>query len=125
MELLELSLKVDQYYAARADRFEAQKHADSLKKTEDLLQEEIIRALIGAEMKAGSGKSCIVTLQRKDKPICGDWPKLYEYIHDNGAFDLLQKRLGEGAVKLRWEDGIQIPGVESFPVFSLSISKTE
>jgi hypothetical protein len=40
-----------------------------------------------------------------------DFGALEGYIREHGALDLLQRRLTESAVKLRWDDGIQIPGV--------------
>lgn len=47
----------------------------------------------------------------KDKPYISDFAALEGYIREHGALDLLQRRLTESAVKLRWEDGVQIPGV--------------
>jgi hypothetical protein len=34
---------------------------------------------------------------------------------------LLQKRIGEKAVEERWEDGISVPGVVTFPVDNLTV----
>lgn len=125
MELQELSSKVDEYYTLRDQRLTKQREVDVIERKEKALQEEIIRVLNNANMKAGAGQLCVVTVQKKEKPICGDWSKLYAYIIAEDAFDLLQKRLTETAVKLRWEEGVQIPGVEPFPIFNLSISNRE
>jgi hypothetical protein len=46
-------------------------------------------------------------------PVVVDWPSTLNWIKENRAVDLLQKRLTESAVKLRWEEGITIPGVIS------------
>lgn len=120
-----LSQRVDEYFVTRELRLKMQKDVDAVDKKEKLLAEEIIAVLQEAEAKAGAGSLCILTLQKKDKPVVGDWLKLYDYIHATKSFDLLQKRVGEGAVQARWEDGIIVPGVEAFPVFSLSISKSK
>jgi hypothetical protein len=42
---------------------------------------------------------------------------------EHGAWDIMQKRLTQTAIDLRWEDGVSIPGVEAFPVDDLSISE--
>ena len=46
-----------------------------------------------------------------EKPAPEDWNAIHEYIRENDAVDLVQKRLHEGACKLRWDDGVEIPGV--------------
>jgi hypothetical protein len=51
-----------------------------------------------------------------------DWEEVYKYIKANDAFDLLQRRLTETAVKLRWDDGIRLPGIETLRVYDVSIS---
>jgi hypothetical protein len=50
-------------------------------------------------------------LEVKVKPYISDYTALEGYIREHGALDLLQKRLTESAVKLRWDDGVAIPGV--------------
>jgi hypothetical protein len=60
------------------------------------------------EFVCPEGKAVIT---EKQKPYIADFGALEKYIIENNALDLLHKRLTEGAVKLRWEDGIQIPGV--------------
>jgi methionyl-tRNA synthetase len=123
MTPLEMSAKVDEYFQAREVRLAADKEAAKLKETETKLKDELIRALSESQLTSLGGKLARVTIQQKIKPITTSWAEVYEYIQQNQAWDLIQKRLTETAVKARWEDGIKIPGIGEFPVLDLSIAK--
>jgi hypothetical protein len=64
------------------------------------------------------------------------WHKVYETIvndylthkkrkdgQEDAAFALLQKRLGDAAVKEMWETGKTVPGVNKFTVVDVSVTK--
>lgn len=69
------------------------------------------------------GKVGRVKVTVKVKPTVEDWPSLYAHIKKTGSFELLQKRLGEAAVKERWDDKKEIPGVGRFNAVGLSVVK--
>jgi hypothetical protein len=54
------------------------------------------------------------------KPHIQDWNKFYEYIEKEHDFSLLERRPSQKAITERWDDGIVVPGVEKYPVFTLS-----
>jgi hypothetical protein len=66
-----------------------------------------------------------VTFKEVAKPAVTDWAELYQHIAETGNFDLLQRRVGEAAVKLRWEDGEAVPGIVSYPVEKLTLTKVK
>lgn len=115
--------KIKNYLRIRASRLELTKQANLLQKEEDKLAAEILLLVpqLG-EIREGG-----FTLRRKTKvkPAVGDWFKFYEYIRANNAFDLLHKRVTDSAVKLRWDDKVQIPGVEAVTDESLEVSQDE
>lgn len=115
--------KVDAYLEARINRLAADKIAAELKKSEDTLKAQIEKAMLEAHMTDYKGENYRVQVEREYKPTVNDWGLVHKYIIDNNAFDLVQKRLTESAVKSRWEDEISIPGIEKFPVDKLSITK--
>lgn len=123
MELVELTLLVDQFYQKREARLRADKVASALKKEEDALKERITTELVRSEGTKVGGKLGTVTLQKKIKPVPVDWLRIHSWIYDNRGFEILQKRLHEGAVKEHWEDNDLIPGIDQFTVFDLSVSK--
>ena len=114
---------VDEYADTREQRLALQRQVDKLDEKEKGLKAKLIESLVAASATAIGGQRMIVTLVPKEKPVAKDWKSLYAFIVANDAWDLLQKRLTETAVKARWEEGIVVPGVEKFPVNDLSISK--
>ena len=123
MELMELTRLVDEFTAARETRLQADRTAKELKKQEDLLAERIIYEGHANDVKFIGGSTHKVTIQTVIKPIVADWTTMYEYMVANDAMDLVQKRINEGAVKLRLEDGIDMPFIEHIEKNKLSVSK--
>lgn len=104
-EILKAAKDLDQKRLA-LDR-EAKKIAEEV--------DELKAQAIGLMQKMGINSISLAevtaTVQEKEKPFIVDYGLLEKYIVENKAIDLLQKRLTESAVKLRWADGVAIPGV--------------
>lgn len=115
--------KIKNYLRIRSSRLELTKQVNLLQKEEEKLAAEILPMVpqLG-EIKEGG-----FTLRRKSvtKPTVGDWQSLYAYILANNAFDLLHRRLTESAVRLRWDDKVQVPGVQAITSESLEITTNE
>lgn len=122
MQLQELGELVDNYDAARAARLEKEKEVYKLQEKETALKEQIIATMHETNLNLVGGRFASVRLQRKDKPQTKDWSLVYNHIKEHDAFDLLQRRLNEAAIGLRAKDGILVPGINYFPVYSLTIS---
>ena len=118
-----LAMLADQYYLTREERLAKQREVDALQEKESAVKAELIAAISKADASGVAGKLVRVTVVTKPKPQVKDWDALYAYVRRRGAWDLLQRRLSETAVKERWEDGKSIPGVESFNVVDLSVNK--
>ena len=69
------------------------------------------------------GKIANAKLVEKEEPTAQDWELTWKYIAKKKAWDLLQKRLSAPAVKARWENGEQIPGIGRIMVNSISVTK--
>jgi hypothetical protein len=114
---------IENYAVLRDRRLEAQREVDNIAKLEGRAKDELIAAMQESGLTHAGGKDHKVSLKMVDKPVAGDWALIYDYIQENQAFDLLQRRLTEKAIKDRWEDGLSIPGVVRFPVEKLTVSK--
>tara|TARA_R110002153_G_scaffold24492_3_gene78137 strand:- start:140 stop:514 length:375 start_codon:yes stop_codon:yes gene_type:complete len=123
MELAELGQLVDEFNKSYRRRLEADKLAAEYKKLEGGLKERIIAILIDQGVGFAAGRDVRVKLQTTTKPVADNWGEIYEYMITNDAMDLVQKRLHEGAVKLRIEDGVVIPGLDFVEINKLSIGK--
>lgn len=113
----------DLLYQLRQKRLEMQKEVDKIAAEEAALKEHIINTLPKSEASGVAGKVARVTVVTKEVPQVEDWDSFYKYVKRTGAFDLMQRRLTEAAVKERWEAGEEIPGVKHFQVVTVSINK--
>src|SRR5262245_360287 len=105
---------VDLLYTLQQERLELQRQAEEIGKRESVLKEHLIQTIPKSDATGVAGKLARVTIDSKPVPKVNDWPKFYAYIKKHDAFDLLQRRVGEGAVKERWDAKENIPGVERF-----------
>jgi hypothetical protein len=51
--------------------------------------------------------------------------EVYDYVKEHDAFDILFRRLNEKAIMDRREQGEEVPGLDWFPVASLSVSRSK
>lgn len=112
---------IDAWGTARVTRLAEQKIVDRLEETEKKLKAQVIAKMKTAKVTSLGGQKYGANFKSKDKPTTGDWQKLYTYIKEHDAFDLLQKRLTETAVEARWEEGEEIPGIVKFPVEDITM----
>lgn len=118
-----MGVLADAFKAVDAERLAADKVAETLKAEATLIKLCLINAMKAADVKAIGGQTFSTALTQVDKPTVKDWPKFYEYIKANDAFELLERRVGSSAVEERWNDGVEVPGVDRFPVDKLSFTK--
>lgn len=118
-----LAEKVDKYYTLREARLARQKEVDALQEAENELKADLIRQISKADASGVAGKLARVAVVTKKEPAIKDFDAFMAYVSRRKAWDLLQRRVSASAVKARWEDGKDIPGVEAFPVVTLSLSK--
>jgi hypothetical protein len=123
MDLVEMKAVVDQYQQARADRLDLQKETDKLHDVEKGLANTILSTLRDAASPVMGGSTHQCTRKVTNEPAVDDWDVLYAHILETKEWDLLQRRLGTAAVKERWDQAEEVPGVGSFPVEKLSLTK--
>jgi hypothetical protein len=117
----ELGQLADFYHSTRIKRLAADKVAAALKTDESGAESLLIEQMHSQEITAAGGKFLRVGLSEPDYvPAVKDWGKYYEFIKQNDAFELLERRPGKAACRERWDNGIDIPGVEKFPVYKLT-----
>lgn len=113
----------DLYYQLRERRLEAQKQVEAIEVQEKALKEHLINTLPKSEASGVAGKLARVTVVVKQVPQVEDWNKFYKHVKKTGDFELLQRRLGDTAIRERWENGKSVPGVKSFNAVTLSVNK--
>ena len=120
----------DRMYTVRHERYALQKQVDLLAAEENALREHLIDNLPKSQASGIAGRVARASIDSKIvwQVEPDGWPKVYEYIIKNykknpGVFALLQRRLGEAAVKEMDEAGVKVPGTASMDVKTVSLNK--
>lgn len=122
VSLNRLAQAVDQYYNVRLARLEKDKEAAELKKQETELKQFLIDNISKSDATGVCGRMMRATLRVKPEPTAEDWEAIRKYVTRYKAWDILQKRLSTTAIKERWDDGKQIPGVGTIQVVDVSLT---
>lgn len=113
----------DRLYKLREDRLKKQKEVDALVAEESAIKNHIIDTLPRSEASGVTGRVGRITINEKVVPRVEDWDAFYKHIAKTKAFELLQRRVSDTAVKERWEDGKKVPGIDGFNVKYVSVTK--
>jgi len=114
---------VDNYITTRAQRLVLAKEVTELEETEKELYRTIVAKFRDQKITALGGKMGILKMAETIEPNAEDWLQIWEHIKATGDFELLHKRLTVTAVKERWDDGVEVPGVGRVPKYTLTVSK--
>lgn len=120
---LDLGTAIDKLYELRSQRLDVEKVVKTMKSDELALRVHIKQMLDSINLDGAKGSAATAAVVTSVDPVAKDWLQIYEFIRENDAFDMLQKRLSSVAVKERWESGILVPGIEKFDNWDLSITK--
>ena len=98
---------------------------DLLEPAEKAVKEHFVNTLKADESSGVQGKYSRVQVTPNDIPTVNPegWPKLYAYIKRTGAFELLNRAVNREAVKERWRNKKQVPGVTIFHDKRVSCTK--
>jgi len=124
-QIVEMQTKLDAYKAARDLRLEEQRKVDNLKKQETEMQYDIINYLHkNPEINGLMGTTHKAVLKDTTIPIIEDLTAFQGYIVANDAWDLAQNlRPSAPAIRDRWEDNLEIPGITTAVDTKLSVTK--
>lgn len=122
----EMSKLIDGYNTQRNLRLLEQKQVDAMEVVERDLKKRIIEVFTNTGLTAAGGETAVIRMVTKPEPFLrpdGGIDQLYAHVRETGEFDLLYRRINPAAIKLRKDVGVDVPGIEWFPVTTLSISQ--
>ena len=98
---------------------------DILKPAIKAVEEYFVNTLEAGESSGVQGRFSRVQVTPHDIPVvnAAGWPKLYAYIKRTGSFELLNRAINREAVKERWAQKKQVPGVTVFHDKRVSCTK--
>jgi hypothetical protein len=118
-----LPAAADRLFTVKKERLAQQKVVDRLREEQTAIEDFIINTLPKSEASGVAGRVARAQLGKKTVPTVEDWDKFYAFVKKNGAFELLQRRLNEGAASERAEAGRPVPGIGSFTRVTVSCTK--
>ena len=114
---------VDRFNQYRIERLALDKQAAERKARETICGEALIARMLDRSAGMLASPTVAVKLHKSEVPTVTNWDDVYHYIVENNAWELLQKRISVTAVRDRWDDKQQVPGVEAFPAYKITINK--
>jgi hypothetical protein len=105
-------MTIKEILSVRKQRLSLQREADLLEQKEKDLTNKLINVMIEADVDTVTDGEDQVTLVTTTEPVAVNWPALLDYIRQNDALDILQKRLTPSAIKARWADNQVVPGID-------------
>lgn len=112
----------DRLYALRALKKPLRDKLNKLDEEETAIEQHLIATMPKSD-GGGIGKKAQAQIVVKQEPTVEDRAALQKYIVKTGAFELLQGKLAAAAVRERWDLGEKVPGVGSFAVHKVSVTK--
>lgn len=103
----------------RTERLEADRQARVLKNDEDKLKSFLIEAFKQQKLEGMIIEGRSTGLSTKTQPSVADKEAFLAYIKETGQLDLLQFRLATGAVQERWNEDVEVPGIEEIELYDL------
>lgn len=114
---------IDEMYEIRTQKqaleSEAKKFGEQMKR----LEASIITRLDEDETTMSRGRTASAILTETVVPKVDDWDGFYQYIQENEAFHLLQRRVSSAAARETLEAGETIAGVSTFTKRAISLRK--
>ncbi len=113
----------DKLYKLRDERKALSRQVKQIEEHEKAIKEKLIDELPKSKAEGVTGKTARAVIKKKKIGIVDNWDKLYAHVRKTKDFSLLQRRLSDAAVQDQWDNGKKIPGVESFTVIKVSVTK--
>lgn len=92
-----------------------------LKKQIHELSEQLIDQFVDDNLTSSSTKQAKAVMTETVIPTVYDWEAFYDYIKDNNAWYLLEKRATSTAWRELHNSGFTVPGTEPFTKYSINI----
>jgi hypothetical protein len=115
-------MSIKEILSVRKQRLSLQREADLLEQQEKKLTNDLINLMISQDLEIMGEGEDEATLVTSVEPVAVAWPKLLDYIRENDALDIFQKRLTPSAIKARWAEGMDVPGVERTEKYTIKFN---
>lgn len=87
------------------------------------LEQHFVDTLIADDATGVQGQHSRVQVTKDPVPVVEDWNKFYAHIKKKGEFELLNRAPNRAAIRERWDNKKQVPGVGVFNNKKVSCTK--
>jgi hypothetical protein len=117
----------DEYWITLQDRLQKDRESKELKEKESALYKQIIDQMLAQKLTSIGGKKVKLSrnLTPDYVPTIQSYDEFAAYVLETQDLSLLERRVSKSAVKERWEQNQDVPGVVKFPVWKLSKSQVK
>jgi hypothetical protein len=113
-QLMKIGDRIEELHRIRELIRENEKQVKELKEEFDRKQWELMQQMEDAGLDQAKSNSATVFVSKDTVPTVKDWDSLTDYIAENEAYYLFQRRISASAWKEMVEMGQEIPGVEPY-----------
>lgn len=114
---------IDAMLELRDQRSALAKQDKELKKQYDELEGEIMRRLEAEDTIQGKSKTATATISSVTIPTIEDWDAFAEYVYNNNALYMIEKRPSSAAFRELLAQGEEVPGLKPFIKQSISLRR--
>lgn len=115
---------IDELAVIRDRRREIAEEDKELSKAYTALENNIIERLDLEHTPKSSGQTASASISESDFPGIADFDQFVEYVRENDAFYLFQRRVSSSAINDLRKAGEEIPGIKIYTKRSLNLRKT-
>ena len=111
---------IDSMFDLRESKKELERQVKKINEEMTLLEAQLIQKLDDEKSSMGRGYSASASISSSDVPMVEDWEAFGQYLIDNDALYLLQRRVAVRAYRELKLAGEVIPGTTTFPKRTIS-----
>ena len=114
---------IDDMFDLREKKKELEARVKDINEQMTLLEAELMNKLDDEKQTMGRGLSASASITNTEIPMVEDWEEFGQYLIDNDALYLLQRRVAVRAFRELKDAGEVIPGTTTFPKRAISLRK--
>ena len=114
---------IDEMFDLRERKRELERELKEIEETMADRESQVIQMLDKDEITLSRGRRASASITESEVPVIEDWEAVQEYIRENDALHLLQRRVSSTAWRELKDAGELIPGTRPFTQRKLSLRK--
>jgi len=114
---------IDEMFELRENKKDLEARIKDINEQMTLLEAQLMQKLDDEKQTMGRGSSASATISASEVPMVEDWDAFGQYLIDNDALYLLQRRVAVRAFRELKDAGETIPGTTTFPKRTISLRK--